>query len=164
MNSELELATSSLRRRSPMNDLVAIGAVIAAALFTGAAAYINFAEHPARLLLDDRSLLAQWKPSYARGLPMQSGLAIVGGVLGLTAWYFFRDWRWIAGSVAILANWPFTLLGIMPTNNRLKAIQPDTAGPESRKLLVSWGNLHAVRSLLGAFATAMFAWACLRTM
>jgi hypothetical protein len=100
----------------------------------------------------------------AIGLPMQSGLAIIGGVLGMVAWYFFRDWQWIAGSVAMLANWPFTLIGIMPTNNRLKAIQPDAAGPESRTLLLSWGNLHAVRSLLGALATVIFAWACLQTI
>ena len=41
-------------------------ALAVAGLFTGAAFYVNFAEQPARLLLDDRPLLAEWKPASKR--------------------------------------------------------------------------------------------------
>ena len=37
-----------------------------AAVFKGAAIYINFAEQPARLQLDDRSFPAEVKPVYQR--------------------------------------------------------------------------------------------------
>jgi len=63
------------------------------------------------------------------------------------------------GALLILANWPYTLIGIMPTNNRLKATAESDAGPTSRALLVSWGRLHAVRTVLGIAATLAYLWA-----
>ena len=134
-------------------------ALVLAAAFAGAASYVSFAEHPARMGLDDRSQLKQWKPSYDAGYTMQASLAAVSGILGLFAAWLTSDWRWLAGAVLILANWPYTLLGIMPTNNKLKAIAEADAGPASRGLLATWGRLHAVRTTLGIAATAAYLWA-----
>jgi uncharacterized membrane protein len=142
--------------------LAGLLALIAAAVFFGAAFYVNFAEQPARLHLDDRSLLTEWKPSYKRGFAMQAPLAAVGFVLGLIAWWQTRDWLWLAGAVVLVMNWPYTLLGIMPTNNVLMALDPADAGPQSRGLIEKWATLHAVRTTLGAAATALFAAALLR--
>ena len=48
----------------------------------------------------------------------------------------------------------------MPTNRRLNAIATSDAGPEySRRLIVRWGGLHAVRTALGFAATAAYLWA-----
>ena len=134
-------------------------ALVFAAAFSGAAFYVNFAEHPARLLLDDGNLLKQWKPSYDAGYTMQATLAAVSAGLGLLAAWTSGDWRWIVGGVLIFANWPYTLICIMPTNNKLKAIAESDAGPTSRAMLVYWGRLHAVRTILGIAATLAYLWA-----
>ncbi len=136
-------------------------ALIAAALFTGAAFYVNVAEQPARLSLDDRALLSEWKPSYKRGAAMQAPLALLGFVLGLIAWWQAAHAGFLVGAIAIIAPWPWTLLGIKPVNDALLATELDQAGPQTRALIVKWGALHAVRTVLGALATLAFLWACM---
>ena len=92
---------------------------------------------------------------------MQASLAIVGGLFGLVAWWQSGDWRWLLGAALLVANWPYTLIAIIPTNNQLMEMPLDQAGPKSRKLLESWAGLHAVRAALGFLATATFLWASL---
>jgi Domain of unknown function (DUF1772) len=136
-------------------------ALIVAAVFAGAAVYINVAEQPARLNLDDRPLLIEWKPAYKHGLKMQASLVIVGFLLGLLAWWQTGNWSWLLGALILGANWPYTLLGIMPTNQMLMTTDPASAGPRSRELIMKWGGLHAVRTVLGFAATFIFLWASL---
>jgi hypothetical protein len=134
-------------------------ALTIAAVFTGAAIYVNVAEQPARLQLDNRSLLAEWKPAYKRGYAMQASLAILGGLFGLAAYSSALDWRWLLGAIVLLANWPYTLFVIAPTNNRLMETPPDAATDETRRMLERWGALHGGRSALGLVATLIFLWA-----
>jgi uncharacterized membrane protein len=136
--------------------------LVIAAAFAGAAIYINLAEHPARLELPVGALLTQWKPSYTRGFAMQASLAVLGGISGALAWWESRDSLWLAGAIVLVANWPFTLLVIMPINLRLMATAPDSADAATRSLLERWGRLHAVRSVLGAIATLLFLMAALQ--
>jgi len=134
-------------------------ALTTAAAFTGAAIYVNAAEQPARLELDSSAALRQWKPSYSRGFAMQASLALAAALFGLLALWGSRDWRWLIGAALIFANWPYTLIVILPINKRLEATSPETANDETRGLIRTWGRLHAVRSALGSAATLMFFWA-----
>jgi hypothetical protein len=134
-------------------------ALVLAASFAGAAIFVNVAEQPARLALDDSAALIEWQQSYNRAAPMQGGLAMVTALLGFWAAWQTRDWRWLAGALLILANWPYTLIAIKPTNDRLHATKPEQANAQSRQMIVSWGHLHGGRSALGVAATLMFLWA-----
>jgi hypothetical protein len=138
-------------------------AIVTAAAFAGAAIYINVAEHPARLNLPTAPLLTQWKSSYRRGFAMQASLAVVGGAFGALAWWTTGHWAWLAGAVILVANWPYTLLAIMPLNLRLMATDPAAVDDATRRGIQRWAGLHAIRSVLGATATVLFVFAAAST-
>jgi hypothetical protein len=69
------------------------------------------------------------------------------------------DWRWLLGAVVLLANWPYTIFVIMPTNRHLMNTPAEAATAETRRMLERWGVLHAGRSALGLVATLIFLWA-----
>ena len=136
-------------------------ALIVAAVFSGAALYINLVEQSARLGLENRALLAEWKPSYRRGFAMQAPLSISSFFFGLAAWWQTREFLFLAGATMMLMNSPWTVLVINPVNAALNATEPEHAGAPTRALIAKWGRLHAVRTALGFGAVIAFFVACL---
>ena len=136
--------------------LAAVLGLVAAALFSGTALYVNIVEQPARLHLDDRALLTQWKPAYAGGTRMQAPLAAIGFLLGALACWQTGVAGFGVGSAFMLANIPWTLLVIMPVNHRLTATEPGQADTQTRALVQRWAQLHAVRTLFGFVAVLAF--------
>lgn len=139
--------------------MIGLLALITAAIFFGAAFYISIGEHPARMMLDDRAALSHWLPAYKRGFGMQASIAVISGVLGLLAWWHHGGLLWLLGAAAILANWPYTLIVLMPVNRRLESAE--IASAETSALLKRWGHLHAVRSILGFAATIVYFFAAM---
>jgi len=70
-------------------------AVLCAAVFAGAAIYVNLVEHPARMSLDTRAAAAQWAPSYQRATLMAGALAILGFLAGCAAWLLGGGTAWL---------------------------------------------------------------------
>ena len=133
-------------------------ATLTAALFAGAAIYVNVAEHPARMGLDTRSAAMQWAPSYQRATWMQAPLAIISFLSGVGAWLLGGGHLWLITGLLIGAVVPITFIIIMPTNQQLLAEDRDLGSEETRQLLKRWGKLHAVRSVLSGVATVLMLW------
>jgi hypothetical protein len=56
----------------------------------------------------------------------------------------------------MIANWPWTIFAVMPTNAVLMATSLDDANAGTRELIVRWNLLHSVRTILGGAATIAF--------
>lgn len=140
---------------SPLSALQ-ITAAFCAALFAGAALYINVAEHPARMVLDTRHAALQWAPSYQRATWMQAPLALLSLLAGTAASLMGGGAGWLGAAVLIGAVVPFTFVVILPTNHALLAPDRDLASDETRALLERWARLHAVRTALSLAATAVY--------
>jgi hypothetical protein len=139
-------------------EVLELVAVLSACLFAGAALYINVAEHPARMLLATRNATEQWAPSYTRATWLQAPLAVSSFVAGVAVWLVGGGSAWLVAALLIGAVVPFTFVGIMPTNHRLLSPDLDLGSAEARALLVRWGRLHAVRTLLSLCAAGVYAW------
>jgi hypothetical protein len=64
--------------------LFEILALASTGLFAGAAAYVTFVEHPARLSCGTAAAIAEFRPSYRRGSVMQASLATLGLVAAVS--------------------------------------------------------------------------------
>jgi hypothetical protein len=145
-----------------MLSLIQFIAVLATTIFAGAAIYINLVEHPARMSCATEIAMAVWAPSYRRATVMQASLAIAGSLAGLAAWMLGGGLMWLVAALFILAVVPVTFIIIFPINKQLLAPGRDPGSPETRKLLIKWGQLHAIRSALSLVASVIFVWQLVR--
>jgi Domain of unknown function (DUF1772) len=127
-------------------------ATICAGLFAGAGLYINLVEHPARLECGTELAATEFGPSYRRASWMQALLAAVGFLSALVAWTQGRGATVLVAGILLGLVIPFTLIVIMPTNQRLLAPDLDRTSAEAASLLARWGRLHAVRTGLSLLA------------
>ncbi len=132
--------------------LLEILATLAAGLFAGAAIYIDLAEQPARKRIDTAAALTEWRPSYKRAAVVQPLLAAVGFLSALAAWLMGASVWWLVGGVLLVAVIPYTLIVVFPTNDKLLDPAIDKNPRLARQLLIRWGRLHTVRSIMSLAA------------
>jgi len=129
--------------------------IVFAVVFAAWALYVSLVEHPARLSIDPVAAVAQFRASYRLAALYQASFAALGLTAGVIASATSGDTVWAIGGVVVGTAIPFTLIVIGPTNRRL--LGTDHVGENARHLLVHWGRLHWVRSVLGILAVAVLA-------
>lgn len=139
--------------------LLELVATFAAGLFAGAAIYIDLAEQPARKQIDIATALKEWRPSYKRAAVVQPILAAVGFLSAIAAWLMGGSVWWLVGGVLLVAVIPYTLIIVFPTNNKLLDSAVVDKNPDlARRLLIRWGRLHTVRSIMSLATFLAFMW------
>ena len=142
-----------------MMQLRSLAEVVAAGccgLFSGAALYVSFVEHPARMECGTELASTEFAPSYRRGAILQALLAIVGALAAVLTWLQGGGAAWLAGGVLFVSVVPYTLLVVLPTNKQLLDASLDRGSKRAHELLVQWGRLHAVRTVVSLAAFILF--------
>src|SRR5215471_13693329 len=84
-----------------MRQIAEFIAVLSCALFTGAAFYITFVEHPARMQCGVELAATEFAPSYRRATVMQATCAVVGLLSSLAAWLSGASFSWMVAGVLL---------------------------------------------------------------
>ena len=86
---------------------------------------------------------------------MAFALASMTGAI--SAYFLGLSKYWAVGGLLIGSVIPYTLFAIMPVNRKLLDAQIDREAESTKDLLVKWGKLHAVRTIvsLGVFTAFM---------
>jgi len=67
-----------LHREGAVREVTEFIAILCTTVFSGAAIYVNLAEHPARMACGTELAATEWAPSYKRAARMQAPLAVIG--------------------------------------------------------------------------------------
>jgi uncharacterized membrane protein len=122
-------------------------------VFFGAAAYISLVQHPAALETGSEFAVRFFAPMYRRASIMQASLAIVGTIGAIFAYWLGAGHVWLFSAVLIGSVVPFTLLIVEPLNDQIKSVDP--SAERAVELLMKWGRLHWVRTIISGLSFAV---------
>jgi hypothetical protein len=130
-----------------------------ASAYLGAAIYIGFVEHPARLRLGTSAMVREWAVSDHRGTILLTTLSLASAALAFVQYRSGGDVRWIIGGLTILTSWPYDYYVLVPVSIWFCAIPPEKGSTPARKLMRDWGLLAWGYTLIGLATCGVFAWA-----
>lgn len=139
-----------------LKDLFLVeAALLSSGLFCGVALYVSLIEHPMRMQAMGEMVVKAFVFSYKRAAPLQASLALIASVAGFLLWQKAGDMKWLVGAGCFAFIILYTFVAIMPTNRKLLA-SPAPKFHQAHPLLVKWGRLHWLRTILSLAGFACF--------
>jgi hypothetical protein len=102
-----------------MREIAQFIAVLSCALFTGAAIYITFVEHPVWMQSGGELAATEFALTYRRAAAMQATCSAVGLLSSLAAWLAGATLWWLIAGVLLGLVIPFTLIVLMPNEQAI---------------------------------------------
>jgi hypothetical protein len=137
-----------------MEPLLKVIATLTAAFFAGGGLFVSVVLYPA-IMTDMSSAVVQFGRMYRHAAPWQGSNAIVCLLSAVTLSAMTGDWWWAIGGILVGASVPFTLLVMMPVNNRLLDEKAPPIPDKAVALLKHWGRLHWARNILSTLGLAV---------
>jgi Domain of unknown function (DUF1772) len=137
-----------------MVALLKVIATLSAAFFAGGGLFVSMVLYPA-IMMNSASAVAQFGNMYRHAAPWQGSNAIICLLAAVIVSALTDDWWWALGGLLVGASVPFTLLVMMPVNNRLLDEKAPPIPDEAVALLKHWGRLHWVRNILSTLGLAV---------
>jgi len=139
-----------------MTDLLITLIIIIMGTQFGVALASSIIVHPILKMITRPAAIEVFKPFFDKTHKAVLFMSIVVSVLALALSIITKNWWWFGISALMHLNGPYTIKFMMPTNNRLMAENVDPNSEQTKADLLSWGNLHAIRTVWNGFIFIAF--------
>ena len=103
--------------------------------------------HPILKTISRSAAIEVFKPFFDKTHKIVLTMSLIVSVLALILSILTKNWWWFAISALMHLNGPYTIKFMMPTNRRLMEDNVDPNSVQTKKDLLNWGSLHAVRTI-----------------
>jgi hypothetical protein len=130
-----------------MTDLLITAIIFIMGTQFGIALTSSIIVHPILKIIRRPAAIEVFKPFFEKTHKTVLSMAIVVSVLALILSIITKNWWWFGISAFMHLNGPYTLKFMMPTNRRLMVKNVDPNSDQTKKDLLNWGKLHAIRTI-----------------
>ena len=112
--------------------------------------------HPILVSAKRVTAIAVFKPFFNRTHIAVLYMSIIISLLALAVSILSSNYWWFSVSLLMHLNGPYTIFMMMPLNRRLMDENVDPESKQTKKDLINWGSLHAIRTGLNGLVFILF--------